>query len=291
MADFQYQHMESDHQLQVTQQNLELAKLAQESGFSIRAVTSMDGGEAANTRSAMSNIANIQKSDGLVPEMLHLHIGNQVLSLQPVNPTAGLKLINETFHAQGEPILDADQFLSLPKATQQTMLLDAVNYLDPQNGVINGQTLDTLQGRLDLLKVQPSFHGKDQLVTLLQNAVNAHSDVVDSVNRRLAEHQAQQTKITAPAGAVAAGQKAYATAKGSAQGAIAGQMAATGGSTVTGTINPQTGADEGYLGKLPPAQANIVRSIGEGRIELNASAPGKPRLISLDGGKTWSPAQ
>lgn len=285
MADFQYQHMEEDHQLQVTQQNLDIAKLAQDAGFAIRAVTTMDQGETQNTRSAMANIANIQKSDGAIPEMIHLHVGDKVLSLQPVNPTSSLELINRVNQAQGKPVLSPDEFLGLPKTAQQSMALNAIDFIDPQNGVINGDTLNTLQGRLEVLQAQPDFGGKDQLVGMLQNAVKAHSEVVDSANRRLAEHQAAQAKITAPAEAAAAGQKAFATAKGSAQGAIAGQMAATGGTTTSGTVNPQTGADDGFLSQLPPQQANIIRGIGEGRIELNsrvmASKDGKLLMQQL----------
>lgn len=270
MADFQFQHMDEDRQLAVTQQNLQIAKMAQDAGFQIRAVTSMDQGPEANAQSAMNNIADIKKSDGTIPEMLHLHVGDKVLSLQPINPTAGLNLVNQINRAQGKPTISSDEFLALSKNVQQGMTLDAINFADPGNGVINGDTLSTLQGRLNLIKAQPDFEGKGQLQTILENAVKTHSAVVGYANTRLAQQKAEAENILAPAEASAAFKKSYASAKGQAQGAIAGQMAASGGSTTTGTVDPNTGADEGFLSKLPPQQANIIRGIGEGRIELNA---------------------
>ncbi len=267
---------------------------AQRNGFVVRAVTPLDQGVAANAAAALNNLEQITKTDGAVGNMLHLHVGDKILSLQLRDPIAGLNMVNLYRKAQGLEPYTPDFFSSLSQEERNNTAIAMMNFTDPGRGDVNPQTLTTLQTRLGLVKAQPDFTGKDTIVGRLQNAVDLQTDILNRANQRTAEQKAAASQIEstqdtankvaatqALAGpeAAAAGQKAEATARGTAKGTVEGQMSALGGSTSTGTVNPQTGADEGFLSKLPPAQANTIRAIGEGRVELS------PRVMSSKDGK------
>lgn len=293
-ADAQWQSWDTDHQLAVQQQQLGILDEAQKAGFVVRAVTPLDQGAAANTQSAMNNLQQITSTDGAVGEMLHLHVGDKTMSLQLRDPNAGLDLVNSRLKAQGLPNISQEMWQSYSQADRNSLGITALNFTDPERGHVSPDSLVTLQNRLGLVKAQPDFTGKDDLVSSLQTAVDTQTSILDRQNERQAQQKAQEitttgaattqnqvANIQATAGpeASAAGQKAEATAKGSAKGAIEGQMSAMGGSTTTGTLNPATGADEGFLSQLPPQQANTIRAIGEGRVELS------PRVMSSKDGK------
>jgi hypothetical protein len=289
LADKQYQNFDADHQLQVQDANLDLLEKAQKAGFVVRGVTSLDGGTAANTQSAHTNLQQINATDGGIPNMLHLHVGDSMISLQPRNPAAALPMINQMRAAQGLPEVDTDTLRSLPDGGAQ-MALDAINYGNPGQGLITEDTRAQLENRLALAKAQQPFDGQDQLVASLQKQFDTQDQILNERSTRAATLAAQQSQITsaqttqnqlanikATAGPEAAAQeqKSFAQAKGAAAGALA----ATGGTTASGTINPSTGADEGYLQSLPAQQQNLIRGIGEGRIELN------PRMMASKDGK------
>jgi hypothetical protein len=294
-ADAQWQSWDSDHQRAVQQQQqLGILDEAQKAGFVVRGVTTLDQGTAANTASAMSNLADITKSDGSVGEMLHLHVGDKMMSLQLRDPNTGLGLVNSRLKAQGLPNIPQDTWANYSQEARNSLGIDAMNFTDPGRGHVTTDTLTTLQNRLRLVKAQSDWTGKDALVNSLQSAVDLQSSILDRQNERAAQQKAQEitttgaattqnqvASIQATAGpeASAAGQKAEAVARGSVKGNIEGQMDASGGSTTTGTLNPATGADEGFLSQLPPQQANTIRAIGEGRVELS------PRVMSSKDGK------
>jgi hypothetical protein len=293
-ADAQWQSWDTDHQLEVQKQQLGILDEAQKAGFVVRAVTPLDQGTAKNTQAAMNNLQQITASDGAVGEMLHLHVGDKTMSLQLRDPSAGLDLVNSRLKAQGLPNIPQETWANYSQDARNSLGIDALNFTDPGRGHVTPDTLTTLQNRIGLVKAQSDFTGKDALVSSLQSAIDTQTSILDRQNERQAQQKAQEitttgaattanqvANINATAGpeAAAAGQKAEATAKGSAKGAIEGQMSAMGGSTTTGTLNPQTGADEGFLSQLPPQQANTVRAIGEGRVQLS------PRLMSSKDGK------
>ena len=242
-ADLLYQWADADHQTQLQQQQLGILDSAQKAGFVIRAVTPLDQGVAQNQKSATENMVQLTKTDGAVPEMLHLHVGDRMLSLQlspQADPDALLPLLNSVQQAQGKPLLDHATLASLYPDVKNRMAVDALNFTDPGRGDVNSGTLTTLQTRLGLVEEQPAFDGKDALVKKLQTAVNLQTDILNRENLRQAQAKAQDitttsaattankvSEIQATAGpeATAAGQKAEAIAKGQAQGA----MAATGG--------------------------------------------------------------
>lgn len=293
-ADAQWQSWDSDHQLAVQQQQLSILDEAQKAGFVVRAVTQLDQGAAANTKSAMDNLAQITATDGSVGEMAHIHIGDKLLSLQLRDPNAGLDFVNSRLKAQGLPNISPEMWQNYSQADRNSLGITALNFSDPERGHVSPDSLVTLQNRLGLVKAQPDFTGKDDLVNSLQTAVDLQSSILDRANERAAQQKAQEitttgaattqnqvANIQATAGpeASAAGQKAEAVARGSVKGNIEGQMDASGGTTTTGTLNPATGADEGFLSQLPPQQANTIRAIGEGRVELS------PRVMSSKDGK------
>jgi hypothetical protein len=299
-ADAAYQNFDSDHQLAVQQQQLGILDEAQKAGFVVRAVTPLDQGTAKNTQAAMNNLQQITASDGAVGEMLHLHVGDKTMSLQLRDPNAGLDLVNSRLTAQGLPKIDQGTWANYSQDARNSLGIDAMNFTDPGRGHVTPDTLTTLQNRIGLVKAQSDFTGKDALVSSLQSAIDTQTSILDRANERQVQQKAQEItttgaattanqvsniKATAGPEAAAAGQKAEATAKGSAKGAIEGQMSALGGSTTTGTMNPATGADEGFLSQLPQQQANTIRAIGEGRVELNsrtmASKDGKLLMQQL----------
>jgi hypothetical protein len=199
--------------------------------------------------------------------MLHLHVGDKTMSLQLRDPNAELDLVNSRLKAQGLPNIDQGTWANYSQDARNSLGIDAMNFTDPGRGHVTPDTLVTLQNRLGLVKAQSDFTGKDAIVSSLQTAVDLHTSILNREGARQAQQKAQEItttgaaqtenqvaniKATAGPEASAAGQKAEAVAKGNAKGAIEGQMSGLGGSTTTGTLNPQTGADEGFLSQLPP---------------------------------------
>lgn len=303
-ADAEYQALPEKLKQEADARGLDNLARAKQAGYLPVASVPLDQGQDQNSQNAMTALNSVKSHFGAVPQgLLYIHTGNGMTVMKLQDPNAALPMINQARRAQGMPELPASAFATLSPQDRDSMSRDAINFTDPRDpvsGQISQASLNIANMRLQTIKAQPQFDGKDALVSQLQNTVDHQKQVLDSGATQEAtrkgqaagaEAQAAQPgttaakvadiKATAGPEAAAAGQKAEAVAKGTAEGTLN----ATGGATATGTINPQTGADEGYLSSLPPAQANQIRAIGEGRVELNsrtmASKDGKVLMQQL----------
>lgn len=303
-ADAEYQALPQKLQDEADARGLANLASAKQAGYlPVATVTS-------NAPDPMTALDSIKKQYGAVPQgLLYIRTGSGMTVLKQQDPNAALPTINQARRAQGMPEIDSAAFATLSAADKDSMAKDAINFADPRdiNGTITQNSLNQANMRLETVKSQPQFDGKDKLVTQLQATVDHQKAVLDSGSKDAATRAgqaqgaqaqaaqpgttaAQVANINATAGpeAQAAGQKAEATAEGTAKGTMAG-----GGGPGTGVTDAQTGADEGYLSKLPPSTANEIRAIGEGRIEYNARAQAKllPQLTTAYPGFDASKAQ
>lgn len=295
MEDKKLQNFDEDHRLAVTQQNVGIMKQLQSMGVSPIATTTMNQGTQANTQSAMSNLEAVTASHGAVPPTMTLHVGDQSVSydLSTLAPAPGtLDQVNKVRAIQGQPAIDPTSWAQLAKTPIGMQFTnDAYKFFSPLPSEAN---LTQYKNYLANLQNQPQSADRDANIDKMQSIVDNMQDTLDEQNERAGTLKGQQEgaaaeaaqpgttaaqvaniKATAGPEAAAAEQKAAATTKGQ----IEGQMQAMGGATTQGTVDPTTGADEGFLAKLPPQQANLVRSIGEGRVELNS------RLMASKDGK------
>jgi|SRR5579859_2090310 len=222
------------HQADMEKIGIDNVKAAQEAGFSVVAVTPLDGPVHENAQAAMNNLQQIKNNNGgVVPTgLLHIHAGNAngIITLQLANPAAALDTINQARRAQGLPQMTQEQFMTQPATDRAVQAKDALNFTwptDSQTGKISQDSVTTLQNRLALVNAQPEFNGKDQLVANLQRSLDFQSAALQDEAKRKGqatglEAQAAQpgktaaevANINATAGpeATAAGKKAGAEA-------------------------------------------------------------------------------
>jgi hypothetical protein len=209
------------------------------------------------------------------------------------NPSGFRKVVDTQRAVQGLPPIDDLSWNSgggHGYQGQRMMVLDAQRFLSPiQDFTEQNLPAVLAQRKQQLAAYQSHTDGNGQpdadpaTVKALNGSVGFLQNALDDVNASKTQQASSQAGATATAEQKAKqpfiASNAEQEAKGKAQGEIEGQLAATGGITSGGTINPQTGADEGFLSSLPAAQQNTVRAIGEGRVQLS------PRLMSSKDGK------
>src|SRR6266853_1864104 len=174
------------HQQQMEKVGLENVKAAQDAGFSLVAVSPLDGSVAENAAAAMNNVQQVKNNNGgAVPAgLLHIHAGNAngIFTLQLTDPALALDAINQTNRAQGLRELTRDQFMSQPAADRALQAKNALNFTfptDSRTGQISQDSITTLDNRLTLVKAQPGFNGQDVLVTKLQQSLNFQTSALE----------------------------------------------------------------------------------------------------------------
>src|SRR5579859_6582155 len=278
-ADAEYQALPAKLQDEADARGLENLQRARQAGYLPVATVPLDQGQDQNSQGAMTALNEVKQKFGAVPSgMLYVHTGNSMTVLKLQDPNAALPAINQARRAQGMPEIDPAAFATLAPADKDGMARDALNFADPRdvNGTITQNSLNQATMRLQTVKAQPQFDGKDALVKQLQSTVDHQQSVLDAGAKQEAtrkgqaagtEAQAAQpgqtaakvADIRATAGpeAAAAGAKAEATAKGTAKG----QMAAMGGAKdATGTWNQASLPVMLVEGNADPSQIKNARS-------------------------------
>lgn len=246
-ADAEYQALPEKLQQEAESRGQETLTRARQNGYMPVASVPLDQGSDQNSQNAMTALNSVKSQFGAVPSgLLFIHTGSGMTVMKLQDPNAALDTVNQARRAQGQSPIDSSVFQSLKPEDRDNMARDAINFTDPrdQNGMVTQTSLNLANMRLETVKSQPDFNGKDGLVTQLQNTVDHQKEVLDSGagaeairagQAKGAEAQAAQPgttgaqvaniKATAGPEAAAAGAKAQAVAKGTATG----QMAATGG--------------------------------------------------------------
>lgn len=252
MADKTLQNFDEDHRLEVTSKNVELMKELQSMGVSPVATTSLDGSTQENHDSAVGNLQNLTATHGAVPPLLTLHIGDQAVSynLNALAPSQGtLDKVNEVRRVQGQDPIAPDSWAQMAKTPQGiAMASDAWQFDAPMPSEGN---LTKYKNILANLQNQPASQQKDADVKKYTGIVNDMQRILDEQQKRGVAQKNAEIKGTAGAEASAAGQKAFATAKGSAEGTLAGSG---GAKDANGNWNPNSLPVSLVEGNMDPSQ-------------------------------------
>lgn len=277
-ADLEYQALPQKLQDEADSRGMDNVTKARQNGYLPVATIPLDQGKDQNSQNAMTALNQVKGQFGAVPAgLLYIHTGSGMTVMKLQDPAAALDTINQTRRAQGAAPIDQSAFTALKPEDRDSMARDAINFTDPRdvNGTVTQNSLNIANLRLQNVKSQPDFNGKDGLVTQLQNTVDHQKAVLDSGSQQQATRAgqaagaeaqaaepgktaAQVTNIKATAGpeAAAAGEKAEATAKGSAKG----QMEASGGAKdANGNWNPASLPVMLAEGNADPSQVKNAR--------------------------------
>lgn len=293
-SDLEYQALPEKLQQESESRGQETLTRARQNGYMPVATIPLDQGSAQNSQNAMTALNQVKSQFGAVPSgLLYVHTGTGMTVMKMQDPTAALDTVNQARRAQGMSPIEASVFQSLKPEDRDNMARDAINFSNPldQNGMVTQNSLNQANMRLQTLKSQPDFNGKDAMMTQLQDSVDHQKAVLDSgagqaairagqaagaeaqagqpgktaaevadINAKAGpEAQAAATKIRATAGpeAAAAGAKAEAVAKGTGKG----QMEAMGGAKdATGAWNPASLPVMLVEGDADPSQVKNARN-------------------------------
>lgn len=258
---------DDEHQQQMERIGLDNLKAAQDAGFHVVAVTPLDGNVADNAKAAGNNLRQIQKNNGgTVPEgLLHIHAGNNngIFTLQLTDPAAALDAINATRLATGQSPMDHDEFMAQPATDRAAQAKDALNFTfptDSRTGQISQDSVTTLDNRLALVKAQPEFAAKAQLVTSLQRNL----DFQTAALQREAQRKGQATGAEAQAA-----QPGTTAAKVAEINATAGPEAAAAGAKAGAEQKARNAADLAALGNSTDLLGNAITPPAGGVKEYN----------------------
>lgn len=290
-ADLEYQSLPEKLQQEQEKRSFDTLTSAKAAGYLPISSIPLDQGTDQNSQAAMTALQDIKSRFGTVPAgLVYIHTGNTMTVLKLNDPNAALPMINQTLMAQGQKQLDANTFAALSQADKETMARNAINFtnpLDPVNGEISQNSLNIANLRLLTVKAQPAFNGQDALVSQLQATIDHQQSVLDSGTGAAAiragkakgltaqaaqpgETAAKVAEINATAGpeAAAAGQKAFATAKG---------QAAAGGEEGP-EWKPKVTADE-------KKKAELAENIAFNANEVNGILARRPDLVGAVAGR------
>lgn len=191
-ADAEYQALPEKLQQESDARGLANVKEAEQAGYLPVATVGLDQGQDQNSQNAMTALNSVKQQFGAVPSgLLYIHTGSGMTVMKLQNPTAALPMINQIRRAQGMPEIDQGAFAQLNPADRDSMARDAINFTDPRdvNGQITQNSLNIVNMRLQTVKAQPEFNGKDALVSQLQNTVDHQKAVLDSGAAQAATRQ------------------------------------------------------------------------------------------------------
>jgi len=243
-ADVEYQFLPAKLQDEATERGLNNLDKAKTAGYLPVASIPLDQGPAQNSQNASTALNSVKSQFGAVPSgLLYIHTGSGVTVMKLQDPNAALPLINQSRAAMGQKPIDPATFSALKPEDRDGMARNAINFTNPRdvNGMVSQQSLNEAKMRLETVKAQPDFNGKNELVTQLQSAVDHQKAVLDSGAAQEAQRKgkavgaeaaaaqpgttaAKVSEIKATSGpeAQAAGAKAEAIAKGTAKGQLEG---------------------------------------------------------------------
>lgn len=290
-ADVEYQALPEKLQQEAEGRSLDNMTKARQAGYLPIATVPLDQGQDQNSQGAMTALNSVKQQFGAVPSgLLYIHTGSGMTVMKLQDPAAALTTINQARRAQGMPEIQQDAFMQLKPDDRDSMARDAINFTDPRdiNGMVTQNSINIAKMRLETVKAQPEFNGKDALVKSLQQTVDHQKAVLDSGAQAEAQRKGQaagteaqaaqpgQTaakvaEVNATAGpeAAAAGAKAEAVAKGTAKGQLAGSG---GAKDVNGNWNPASLPVMLVEANADPSQVKNARSgLSAQQIEQQAS--------------------
>lgn len=273
-ADLEYQALPEKLQQEAESRAQTTMTAARQNGYMPVATIPLDQGSDQNSQNAMTALNQVKSQFGAVPSgLLYVHTGNAMTVMKLQDPTAALDTVNQARRAQGMSPIEASVFQSLKPEDRDNMARDAINFSDPRdiNGMVTQSSLNLANMRLQTVKSQPDFNGKDKLVTQLQGTVDHQKAVLDS---------------GAGQEAIRAGQ-----AKGTeAQAAQPGQTAAK-VSEINATAGPEAQAaatKEKALANTPQGRAALAETSAKIK-NLNAETDKALSEVGLGGLKPADP--
>lgn len=248
-ADAEYQALPEKLQQEADARGLDNLTRAKQAGYLPVASIPLDQGQSQNSQNAMTALNSVKTQFGAVPQgLLYIHTGNGMTVMKLQDPNAALPMINQARRAQGMPEIPSAAFATLSPQDRDSMSRDAINFTDPRdiNGQITQQSLNIANMRLQTIKAQPQFDGKDALVSQLQNTV---------------DHQKQVLDYGATQEATRKGQAAGAEAQSAQPGKTAAEVA-----DINATAGPKANASAQAAGATERAKNQAdLESIGQGK--------------------------